>query len=136
MPVTIRPAVKPERQKTEPEPSRKAEGIVLLVLNDPGSSAYFREEGLSVRERNTSELVPLKPGRNSIPVGDYRFEHVDSHIQVRVAPRHFTVSPDRSVILNVSRALPPDAPIIVLPGGPPPPPDGPPDRPRRPPPPR
>jgi hypothetical protein len=129
----IRSAVEPELKKVSPAQPRKLAGVVLLVLNDPGSLAYFREEGLLVRERNTSELVPLKPGRNSIPVGEYRFEPADSHILVRVSPRHFAVSPERSLILNVSH-VPINEPPPGPPGGPPPF-DGPPDRPRRPPPP-
>jgi serine/threonine protein kinase len=117
-------------------PSPPAEGVVVVVVNDPAGVAFLREQGLAASNQRTSEVVLLKQGRNYIALGDYKLEEIDAAAGMKVAPRRFSVTSERSVFINITRnptaeATPPAGPPPPAPGLPFPPPL---DHPRRPPP--
>jgi serine/threonine protein kinase len=116
------------------------DGVVVVVAGDQASQSFLKGEGLCVREQTTSRVVILKQGRNYIPLGDYRVEQDGPPPPIKVSPKRFTVSSDRSAYINLSQVPASDLiprPQIILPPPPegfplPPPPPPPFDR-RRPP---
>jgi serine/threonine protein kinase len=119
--VAIQPEVPSGSSKHRNDPP-VVEGVVVVVAGDQASQTFLKDEGLCVRELNGSRVVILKQGRNYIPLGDYRVES-DASSPVKVSPKRFTVSSDRSAYINLSRqpaSDPPGRPPIILP----PPPEG------------
>ena len=111
----------------------------MVLVSAAPALDFFQDEGLSVRDLRTSEVVPLKQGRNDLARGDYRVEQANPPAGVRIFPRQFTVTAGTTVIVNVTHTpaekappvgaeTPPERPPLPPPfEGPPPPPP----RPRR-----
>ncbi len=133
------PVTPPEKKPDPPEPKKPApppkeqKGVVVVLINDPPSMSWFRDEGLTAREMSTSKLVSLVEGRNELPLGEFRLEQANAPARVTVTPRRFTVTGTATVLVNVTRkqdeigpkpgdGLPPERPPFPPPGHPPPPP--------------
>ncbi len=124
----VRQPVKRPAPKAPPVTPQK--GVVIVRTSDPASAEFFRHEGLSARDRKTSDVVFLDQSRTYLPLGEYTLE-APSAPGFRVSPRQFTVAADHSVYVTVSHVGPPRSPSQLgagPPDGPPPfpPPPGPP----------
>lgn len=133
------PVERPEPPLEEPvtrkpkAPPREVRGAVAVQTHDKASADFFSEEGLSVRNRTTAEVVRLTRGRNYIPLGEYEVGPHDPP-GIKVYPHRFIVSADRSASIHIKRMEPAGRPLMPFngrfqppPGSPlPPPPFGPP----------
>jgi hypothetical protein len=146
--LAAKPAPPQRREVAQPAPARPAtpqpvkrlgpkapvptpqKGVVVVRTNDPASAEFFRHEGLSARDRRTSEAVSLDQSRVYLPLGEYTLD-APSAPGFKVSPRQFTVAADRTVYVTLTFLPPPKSPSELgagpPPGGAPPfPPPGPP----------
>jgi hypothetical protein len=136
-----RPAPVAQQPVRRPAPKAPAatpqKGVVIVRTNDPASAEFFRHEGLSARDRRTSEVVSLDQSRTYLPLGEYTLE-APSAPGFKVSPRQFTVAADRTAYVTVTFLPPPKSPSELgagppdgAPPFPPPPPPFPPRMPPR-----
>ena len=106
-----------ERPQAAPQ---KAVGNVVLLANDPTCLAFFRTDGLSAQYAKTSGVLALNLGRNSLALGEYEVLPVNPAAGLKVSPRRFSLTADRSVTLTIVRA-PVNQTLLPNPGDAPPP---------------